>query len=190
MDLITVLKDLIPCIQGKWFIADGALLGIIREGGLISYDHDIDIYVFKDTKIDLSKSLLKLQKYYICDKVYSPLNPKEKLNTWLEYCAYVKTNNRKLNRAQILNLAGKDYDEKRIVPIFTTNHIDIFTLKKSEDGKYRTDWPDYYYNESELELVENYDLGFKVWIPNNAVDVLERQYGSDWHIPNEYFKYY
>ena len=189
MDLLDVLQELIPCIKGKWFLSDGALLGIIREGGLISYDHDIDIYIFEDTIIELTDSI-KLQKYYICDKVYSPLNSKDKKNTWFEYCAHIKTNNRKLNRPQILKLAGQDYHEKRIVPEFTVNHIDIFTLKKSEDGKYRTKWPDYYYNEEELELVENYDLGFKVWIPNNAAAVLERNYGDDWRIPNEYFKYY
>ena len=38
MDLLEVLKNLIPCIKGKWFIGDGALLGITRSGGLIPYD--------------------------------------------------------------------------------------------------------------------------------------------------------
>ena len=189
MELLNVLQELIPCIKGKWFLSDGALLGIIREGGLISFDHDIDIYILEDTTIDLTDSL-KLQKYYICDKIYSPLNPKDNKNTWLEYCAHIKTFNRKLNRPQIFKLAGQDYHEKRIVPKFTVNHIDIFTLKKSEDGKYRTKWPDYYYNESELELVKDSTLGFDIWVPSNAEAVLERIYGDDWRIPNEYFKYY
>ena len=59
MDLLSVLKELIPCFKGKWFVGDGALLGIIRGGGLISYDSDIDIYIMEDTIIDLNDSILK-----------------------------------------------------------------------------------------------------------------------------------
>ena len=190
MDLIGVLKELVKHMKGKWIIGDGALLGIIREGGLISYDHDIDIYILEDTEIDLNDSILKKQKYYICDKIYDPDNEKEKINIWKEYCSHIKTNNRHLNRAQIMSLASKDYKEKKIIPEFTNNHIDIFTLKKGEDGRYTTKWPNLYFTEEELQLVEDYSLGFKIFIPNNAEAILERQYGSDWRTPNPDFKYY
>ncbi len=190
MDLIGVLKELVKHMKGKWIIGDGALLGIIREGGLISYDDDIDIYILEDTEIDLNDSILKKQKYYICDKVYHPDNEKEKINIWKEYCSHIKTNNRHLNRAQIMSLASKDYKEKKIIPEFTKNHIDIFTLKKGEDGRYTTKWPNLYFTEEELQLVEDYSLGFKIFIPNNAEAILERQYGSDWRTPNPDFKYY
>tara|TARA_R110001592_G_scaffold72574_2_gene221554 strand:+ start:77 stop:649 length:573 start_codon:yes stop_codon:yes gene_type:complete len=190
MELLGVLKELIPCLKGKWFIADGSLLGIIREGGLISYDDDIDIYIMEDTEIDLSHSILKKQKYYICDKIYHPHNQIVKVNTWLEYTRHIKNKNRKLNRPNVMALAGKDYKEKKIIPQFTTNHIDIFTLKKGEDGRYTTNWDNYYYTEEELQLIEDYTLGFKVFIPNNAEGVLERQYGKDWRVPKKDFKYY
>ena len=190
MDLIGVLKQLIPSIKGKWFIGDGALLGIIREGGLISFDNDIDIYILEDTEINLNDSILKKQKYYICDKVYHPDNEIVKVNTWLEYCRHIKNNNRHLNRPQVMSLAGKDYNEKKIIPEYTNNHIDIFILKKDEDGRYTTNWDNYYYKEAELQLVEDYSLGFKVFIPSNAEGVLERQYGKDWRVPKKDFKYY
>ena len=109
MDLLGVLKELIPCLKGKWFVGDGCLLGLIRGGGLISYDNDIDIYIMEDTEIDLNDSILKKQKYYICDKVYHPDNEKEKINIWKEYCSHIKNNNRHLNRGQVLSLASKDY---------------------------------------------------------------------------------
>ena len=190
MELLSVLKELIPCFKGKWFIGDGALLGLIREGGLISYDSDIDIYIMEDTIIDLNDSILKKQKYYICDKVYHPDNEKEKVNSWLEYCSHIKTNNRHLNRSQVMSLASKDYKDKKIIPQFTNNHIDIFVLKQDEGGRYRTTWDNLYFTEEDLYLKENYDLGFKVFIPNNVEAILERQYGSDWQIPNKDFKYY
>ncbi len=189
MELIGVLKELVKHMKGKWFIGDGALLGIIREGGLISYDHDIDIYILEDTEIDLNHSCLKKQKYYICDKVYDPDNEIVKVNSWLEYNSHIKFNNRHLNRAQVMSLASKDYKEKKIIPEFTKNHIDIFTLKKGEDGRYTTNWDNLYFTEEELQLVEDYSLGFKVFIPNNAEAILERQYG-DWRTPNKDFKYY
>ena len=190
MELLGVLKELEKCLIGKWFIGDGALLGIIRGGGLISYDNDIDIYILEGTDIDLNDSILKKQKYYICDKIYHPDNEIEKLNTWKEYCSNIKSNNRQLNRSQVMSLASKDYKEKRIIPQFTKNHIDIFTLKKGDDGRYVTKWPNLYFTEEELQLVENYSLGFKVFIPADAEGVLERQYGKDWRTPNKDFKYY
>mgnify|MGYP003635889526 FL=1 len=194
MELIEVLKELIPHIKGTWFVGDGALLGLIREGKLIDYDNDIDLFILEDTKIDLNdrnnSTNLKKQKYYICDKVYDINNKQEQLNTWLEYCSHIKGLNRHLNRAQVFNFAAKDYDEKKIIPKFTNNHIDIFTLKKNENKTYTTTWDNIYYTEEDLQLKENYDLGFKVYIPNNAEDILERQYGESWKIPNPDFKYF
>ena len=65
MDLKQILKELIPYIKGDWFVGDGALLGLIREKGLIEYDNDIDIYLLPDSSINLENSLLKKQKYYM-----------------------------------------------------------------------------------------------------------------------------
>ncbi len=47
-----------------------------------------------------------------------------------------------------------------------------------------------YFTKEDLDLKINNDLGFPVNIPNNAEEVLERQYGYDWRIPNKKFKYY
>ena len=191
MDLLEVLKELIPHIKGKWFVGDGALLGSVREGKLLNYDSDIDIYILEDTIIDLNDSInLKLQKYYICDKVYDINNKKEKINTWLEYCSHIKGLNRTFNRSQVLVEAAKEYKEKKIIPEFTINHIDIFILKKNENKRYTTNWNKIYFTEEDLQVKENYDLGFKVYIPNNAETILERQYGETWKIPNPDFKYF
>ena len=191
MYLLEVLKELIPHIKGKWFVGDGALLGLVREGKLIDNDNDIDIYILEDTIIDLNDSInLKLQKYYICDKVYDINNKKDKQNTWLEWCRHIKCFNRTFNRSQVFLEAAKEYKQKQIIPEFTINHIDIFTLKKNENKTYTTTWDNIYYTEEDLQLKENYDLGFKVYIPNNAETILERQYGETWKIPNPDFKYF
>ena len=82
MDLLKVLETLIPCIKGKWFLGDGGLLGLIREGKLLDFDNDIDLYVFEDTEIDLSSSVLEEQDYYLCKKIYHPNNEYKPCHLW------------------------------------------------------------------------------------------------------------
>ena len=191
MKLIEVLQELIPRINGSYWLGDGALLGLVREGKLIEYDNDIDLYFLEDTTIDLSDSILEQQQYYLCNKIYNPNNDKLKLNTWLEYCSLIKMNNTKLNRSQVFQLAKETYNEKKIINKFTKDHIDIFILKKEGDI-YKTDgdWGGLYFTEDDLKPVVNHSLGFPVNIFNNAEEVLERQYGDTWRIPNANFKYF
>ena len=191
MKLIEVLQELIPRINGGWYLGDGSLLGLVREGKLIEYDNDIDLYFLEDTTIDLSDSILEQQQYYLCNKIYNPNNDKLKLNTWLEYCSLIKMNNTKLNRSQVFQLAKETYNEKKIINKFTKDHIDIFILKKEGDI-YKTDgdWGGLYFTEDDLKPVVNHSLGFPVNIFNNAEEVLERQYGETWRIPNANFKYF
>ena len=33
-----MLKDIISCIEGPYIVADGALLGLMREGDLLEFD--------------------------------------------------------------------------------------------------------------------------------------------------------
>ena len=191
MKLIEVLQELIPRINGGWYLGDGSLLGLVREGKLMDYDNDIDLYFLEDTTIDLSDSILEQQQYYLCNKIYNPNNDKLKLNTWLEYCSLIKMNNTKLNRSQVFQLAKETYNEKKIINKFTKDHIDIFILKKEGDI-YKTDgdWGGLYFTEDDLKPVVNHSLGFPVNIFNNAEEVLERQYGETWRIPNPNFKYF
>ena len=69
-ELLSVLDRLKLAIIGDWFVGDGALLGIHRQGKLIEYDNDIDLILDEDCEIDLNGSSLKIQEYYICDKIY------------------------------------------------------------------------------------------------------------------------
>ena len=196
MNLIQLLKELIPCINGTYWLGDGALLGLVREGKLIEGDNDIDLYILEDTTIDLSDSVLEQQQYYLCNKIYNPNNDKEKHNPWLEYCSIIKLRNPKFNRSQVLLEAKKDYHLKKIISKFTKDHIDIFVIKKNiEDNRYylsddATKIGIPYLTEDDLKPVINTDLGFPVNIFNNAEEVLERQYGETWRIPNANFKYF
>jgi len=192
-NLLETLKMLIPRINGTWFLMDGSLLGLVREGKLIDYDNDIDLYVLEDTTFDLEGSDLEKEKYYICDKIYNKHNKKIKVNPWLEYMSIIKLNNQHLNRSEIMVKAKETYKENKIIPSHTENHIDIFYIKKIGNKYYLNDKAKFgllYLTEEEFVIKKNYDLGFEVNIPSNAEDILKRQYGSDWMIPNKDFKYY
>ena len=77
---------------------------------------------------------------------------------------------------------------------YTKPWLDIFTLEEDEENKrfllpYYFNKKLFYYNYDELQLNINYDLGFKIYIPNKAEAILERKYGSEWRIPNKNFKW-
>ena len=196
-----MLKNLIPCIEGKWFVGDGALLGLIRNGDLLDFDDDVDIFILPETKINWNKlpNNLKYYKDYVCYKVYDNRNGRTpQISDWLYFNQYIRLlpEYRGLNRSQLLQVASKTYKEEKIERKYTMPWIDIFILEKDveNDGQYNV--PYYFskdrhdlYTKENLDLKENYDLGFKINIPNKAEEVLERQYGVDWMIENKEFKY-
>jgi len=200
IELSKMLKNLIPCIEGKWFVGDGALLGLIRDGKLLDFDDDIDIFILPETKINWDKlpANLKYYKDYICYKVYDRHRQRAQISDWSRYVSYCRIlpEHRGKNRAELLQAAATTYREEKIEMEYTMPWIDIFILEKDVeyDGQYNVpyyfskDRHDYYTKEN-LELVENYDLDYKIYIPNKAEEVLARQYGSSYMIENKDFKY-
>tara|TARA_R100000655_G_scaffold78836_1_gene118246 strand:- start:715 stop:1302 length:588 start_codon:yes stop_codon:yes gene_type:complete len=184
------LKRLIPAIRGDWFLSDGGLLGIERQGNLLEWDNDLDIYLLPGSSIDidvLRKQGLDLQDYYMDTKVYDPSLENNNLKTWSEYMGYTRVLNKdiKLNRCQLMKLAAIDYKEKKIKPKFTVPYIDVYYLRDDLSISY---W-DIKYDDEDMELEENFDLGFKIYIPNNRDKILKKLYGEDWRIPNPDFQH-
>jgi len=190
-----MLKDLIPCIEGKWFVGDGALLGLIRKGELLEFDDDIDIYILPETKIHWDKlpDKYKYYKDYICYKIYNGLGRQpHKISPWIRYNQYMRLlpKNRGLNRANLLKLASKTYREEKIDMNYKAPWIDIFVLEKDvkNEGQYNLLYiwnkTEFYFTKENLQLDINYDLGYPINIPHKANEVLERQYGEDYMIEN------
>ena len=195
LELLYILDKLIDCIEGDWFVGDGALLGIVRNGDLIEHDDDIDLYLLPGSKINyekLEKVGLKSDHYYLNEKIYNPDGEIVIKDPWKEYCGIVKLMNKGLNRADILKLASQSYKTQKKEIIHTYPNIDIFYLYES-DGKYTvSSWEDYViFEKNEVETLVKYELyDIPIFIPSFAENILERQYGIDWIIPNKDFKYY
>jgi len=193
--LLQNLEELVPNIKGKFFVSDGALLGITRDNELLPWDNDIDIYVLEDTEINLDLTNLKKQKYYICDKIYNPNYEPQYANPWHEYIAYqrLKPENKGLNRAQLTKKISQSYKTEKKVIEFTYPHIDIFILKKEGDRYvYKDDiWKQMYYTQEELDNLEKiFFKGIPIYVPKNKEVILERLYGPTWKIPNPNHHYY
>lgn len=190
MDLLDILEDLIKCIDGKWFIGNGALLGIIRQRSLLEYDTDIDLYLLPNSTINfekLSKYNLDYQHWYSDLKIFSTLNPKNKKNKWLEYCSYIKTHNLNLDRPRVFSLAKETYKEKGLQPKFTMPYIDVYFI--NEDLKV-DQWPETYYFQNEIETREYNCFKFPVNIPIGYKNILNRNYGYKWKEKDPNWKYF
>tara|TARA_R110001632_G_scaffold123158_1_gene235873 strand:+ start:10 stop:582 length:573 start_codon:yes stop_codon:yes gene_type:complete len=190
MDLLGMLKDLIKCIDGPWFVGDGALIGIIRQRSLLEYDDDIDLYLLPGSTINFDKLKefnLDSQIWYSDTKIFSTLNPLNKKNRWIEYCSQIKTKNKHLNRAQVFKLAKETYGDNFITPRFTLPYIDIFYINKDLTVD---NWPQIYFYENEIETNEYYCFGFPVMIPVGYKNILNRQYGFNWKVPDPNFRYF
>ena len=176
-ELKSMLKELIPCINGKWFLSDGGLLGIKRDGDLIEWDTDLDIYIAD------------------CGKIYRRTNKKFKANTFCEYINYLRMTSLKglsIGRDKIFSIASKTYQEKKIPIKFTFPFIDIFKLRKSNDESkyYIDDWDSLYYTRFDLHtLIKDNTLGFPIYIPQNNKRVLKMLYGDNYLVPNKDFQH-
>ena len=186
-----LLKELISCIEGEWFLGDGGLLGLMREGDLLSFDNDLDIYLLPGSKIVIpDNSFLKLNKYYmdskISDKFSENWKPK---NAWQEFLRYTRHLFPGVNRGEHYQKSSLIYREQYIVPQFSLPYIDIYYLKNENEDRYTIDWWNQFYYKSEADnLITNHSLGFEVKIPSNAEEILTRQYGN-WRKENRLFKY-
>jgi hypothetical protein len=191
--LKNILSRLINCIDGKWFVSDGALLGIEREGDLLNHDNDIDLYLLPNASINVEKlkeNGLALQKYYMDTKIYDPEYQKKKLNTWIEYIRYKRVDNKKLSRKDLIILGSKDYKSNKINAEFTLPYIDIYYLQK-ENNKYVIPNWDIYYNDFELNDIETIEISdMKINIPNGYVkEILQRLYGNSYMIEDKKFQH-
>jgi len=197
--LKSMLKELIPFIEGEWFLGDGGLLGIVRDKNLIPWDDDLDIYLLPKTTINfnaLKESSLNYNDYYKTGKIYRPNNETFKKNSWLEYMSFVRgCGNTHLNRCKLMQLAKESYIEYKETLVHTRPWIDIFTLKeKDQEGNYHINhpmWYDYYFTDKEIKSIgNNNNLGFNVKIPYDNKEMLQRFYGNDWFIYKPNFMHF
>lgn len=196
--LKNMLKDLIPCIEGQYIVADGALLGITREGGLLKHDEDIDLYILPNTKINWDKLPNKYKHYkdYLCMKVYDGQDKIPSSNEWLRFIAFKRTMPEYYgyNRAELCGAIAPNYKREKINRQYPGVWIDVFELvydEKHDLYRIPQHWngKEFYFTPFECEGTYDNTLGFEIKIPKNHKQVLERIYGSNWIVEDRDYQY-
>tara|TARA_R110000823_G_scaffold296936_3_gene416937 strand:- start:509 stop:1141 length:633 start_codon:yes stop_codon:yes gene_type:complete len=195
-----ILSDLCPMIYGRWFVGDGAMLGLTRTHDLIDHDTDIDIFLLPGSSVKLPKTTkYNVQKYYMNDKFYDSTKPRVKLNKWLEYISYQRMlpDNKNLSRFKLISKIKDKYRDESIDHQFSNPNIDIFYLIDNKEKK-RYECPIWtekygvYFNYDEVDVIgANMDLGFMLPLPlpDKCEIICDRQYGSNWRTPDSKFQY-
>ena len=193
-----ILKDIIKIIEGPWFVADGALLGLMREGDLLVWDEDIDIYILPETKINWDKlpNKYKYHKDYMCMKIYDGQDEIPTENEWLRFISYKRTlfQYYGYNRAQLTEAIASDYKTEKIVRQHPNVWVDIIPLVYDDTHNlYRLNnhWNgiEFWFTPDECQGMYNNSLGFDIKIPKDPTKVLERIYGPTWEVQDIYHAY-
>lgn len=155
--------DVLTSMERGYFLADGTLLGAIREGDIIPYDKDMDLGVFFEEWAVLDFFLL-IHKMY---KIYAkPLNIFGDFNNCLEI-SFAR------DGIKIDIFFYRKSNDKRIYHAFRNG---------GRGG--RSDVITYSYDDrlfQELEYIPF--LGYRYPVPKEAVQVLQAKYGMGWRIP-------
>jgi len=193
-----MLKDILPCIEGPYIIADGALLGIMREGDLLEFDNDVDIYILPETKINWDKlpNKYKYNKDYMCYKIYNGEDKIPTENEWLRFISYKRCCYEYLgyNRAELTSAISKDYRKQKIDRQYPNLWVDIIPLvHDNKHNLYRLPYhwngTEFYFTPTECQGMYDNRLGFDIKIPKFPKQVLERIYGTNWIIEERDYQY-
>tara|TARA_R110000823_G_scaffold169539_1_gene301819 strand:- start:9 stop:617 length:609 start_codon:yes stop_codon:yes gene_type:complete len=186
-----MLKDIIKIIEGPWFVADGALLGLMREGDLLEFDSDIDIYILPETKINWDKldNKYNFHKDYMCYKIYNGEDKIPTENEWIRFIAFKRTLPEfyGYSRAELTEAVATDYKSEKIIRQYPNLWVDIISLVyDNKHDLYRLPYhwngQEFYFTPDECKGMYDNRLGFDIKIPKNPKQVLERIYGTNWLI--------
>lgn len=150
----------------KYFADGGTLLGIMRDGGQIKHDNDIDFGMFENDFIKVMKYkndieskfdyVIQYKNYQL--QIFSKLNPfchgEYNINPCIDIFLYIKQNH--IIKPFVNNWPNCFYKEDEFKPLIKRKYhdIDVYTVNKPLGylNRYYGDW------ETKVVDVKRYDL--------------------------------
>ena len=166
------INDILKSFPLRYWIEGGTLLGAIRNGKLIPWDHDLDMGIINDSDPQINNLVKAMKKkFYVSVKSFGKTE-----GTW------------NLGTSRVIKIYPKKY-------IFFKEDLclDLFvyysgTLPDSDEEVYKyVVWGKNAYHKKEFlektELMKFY--GQEIPTPSNPEKFLEVKYGVDWKTPKE-----
>ena len=161
--LARILKTCFDALGIVFWASGGTLLGCVRHRGLIPWDDDLDICVYKKDEIKIKGSLKLMLVENDCEIIEVPT---------FGYRVYHRTESEKL---------PSEHHQHRYP------FCDIFVMKRKArissiaTGSGKDLWPEEYYHNKDLDTMEKRIFGdVELNCPANAKEYLCRTYGENW----------
>lgn len=170
-ELICKIDELMNSIEIDYFADFGTLLGLIREGELISYDLDLDFGIINANKLDKKRIRDVFEKNGI------------KRIEWFTVDNDVKEETYRYNDSTF-DIFYYEFNNKQC-------WCYIFCKIDSTNYNNQNDYTCGIYKYDMIITTESISLhNIKTKIPKNAEILLEMKYGTNWRIPNKYWHYW
>lgn len=161
--LLSIRKIMKDCGQ-KFFLIDGTLLGLVREGKFIEYDDDIDLGIFHSDLIP------KLRREIVKSGEFSLIHKLGKRKFGYELSFYHHLTKTKIDIFVFYN----DLESEKY---WYATYFGRCRKKKYGCCRYFFD---------KFDLIKVKFIGKKFYIPFSPEKYLVQLYGNDWMIPKKY----
>jgi hypothetical protein len=160
---LILARDALTALNIRYFLTDGTLLGLVRHGGFIDWDHDIDIGVFAEdfNFLSFGRYASHMRRKGFVYKLYG------------DWGKYFGSHWRRKNGQVDIGFYFRQGDQ-RVVHLFDFDRRDIIELS---------------YPAWMIETLSPVDFYGKTFIaPKNKREMLSHLYG-DWKIPRPDWDY-
>jgi len=170
--MLFIITDFMDLHGVKYFLEGGTLLGVVRDGDLLPWDHDVDISITQEDAINFDKLRWKLllKGYWVTrrktHKNFGPFVPNDyrvfKMKPLAPYLLKI--------------IYPKVAERMLVVDVFVKKDDEHHTYWQAMEKLLRVD-KTHYDSQDFIQF-----MGRNLSVPHNYKDYLSKKYG-DWTIP-------